>query len=242
MDFLDAYPFTDGPTNDVSNPAAFDINNFGLDGCEESLDDVFEIFNEPANFDFQFRDGPYGVFDGAKPTGTADKTSAAVGQEKLAFTQMEFLPPLEDDGSDNKKAGATYPVKFKLFTPELDEEIIDARISVHLTSNLDGGAVEVVEFGRTIVDENSPGSDDRTFVVYDTNSGHYHFNWKTDKAWAGENVGLQLKIQVDDLTPESLPAEPFTDYLFVFDGITPLIVEGTGGAGNEAVTILVSFK
>ena len=222
LDTLDASP--------TPTLAEFDINNFGLSGCLETPGELFEIYNEPANFDFNFRDGPYGVFDGAKPTGVPDQTKLTIEQANLAFSFFDILPPIEEDGTEKKKAGANIPVKFKLFTQAAPgvtgAEITDADVRIVFVSNLDGGAVEIDDTGL--------------LVEFETSTGHYHFDWKTDPAWAGKEVGLRLVLQVDSL---DIPPT-IIDYLFIINKADPLIIEGEGASegDKEGVTILVTFK
>ena len=229
-DTLDTSPHTDGPADTILNLAAFDVNNFGISGCEASPGEIHEIFNEPANFDFNFRDGPYGQFDGGEgqqisQTGVSDENVDTLGEKKLAGSVFDILPPIQVNGLENKKAGANIPIKIELFERGVTEadrgpEITEGTIRVDMVRDVEG----------------SPVTSTIGFMEFEDSTGHWHFNWQTGQILppitAGEVVGIQLNLEVE-------VSGDIVDFpLILSSTVNPIVLNVEG----EGVTILVTFK
>ena len=178
----------DGSFGDISTPstlAEFDINNFGIPGCEASPGETMEIFNEPANFDFNFQDDVDGQFDGFNPTGQPEKPWQVHGVEILFGADFAVLPPLEVDGTDFVKAGRNIPIKFLYFDQVTDINaplsfINDAVIRADLVEP-DGTVTMLGYFENPLED-----------------GDHYQFNWDSEKDYSGTEVGVKAVVIIDN--------------------------------------------
>ena len=231
-DKLDSSPFTDGPADLITNQAAFDINNFGIAGCEATPGSTFEIFDEPSNFDFNFRDGTTGQFDGRKDKKQPEKIVIMFNAERQLGADMEILPPFEIDGTETRKAGSNIPLKFKIFesraletSPKTEITVANIRAELVLADGSDGGVIDFFE------DADHGGNT------------HYHLDWKSDKSFAGETLGVRF-INVISIGPgddgELGTADDDTTESLL--KISKDLVDPTHKIGDTTVTVVVTFR
>jgi hypothetical protein len=236
LDFVDVAPYTDSPTNSKSDPAAFDINNFGIPGCGASPGEDFEIFNEPANFDFKFQQGPYGQFDGANPHTVGDKHWKQHRQEVLLNSEYLILPPLNIDGTDYVKLGSTIPLKFKLF-----EKITDLNDPIKFLNDRD------IEAHLYTLDANGDPQFDSVLGVFEKpteTTDHYQFNWKSDRGATdllGEDVGVVFVMNENDIPSGGIIQKELVEN--AADVPAPILLLGENvDAEKRKVSVLISFK
>ena len=232
LDTLDTSPFTNGPTNTISNLAAFDVNNFGITGCKATPGQIHEIYNEPANFDFNFREGTNGSFDArfgdpANSKGQPEKRNIMFLEEKLFGGQFIVMPPLEIDGTDFVKAGKTIPLKFQYFETVTDPEaplnfIDDATVEARLVESDGNGGVIITTLGTF----SKPAV---------TGSNHYQFQWDTQKDFSGKTIGIHFVV----LIPNAIAGEPPIERVLILPlaiNDPPLLIEDT------QVSVQVRFR
>jgi len=230
----DESPFIDGDSG-AEDLAHWDVNNFGISGCEETPGEIFEIFDEPANFDFQFRDGPYGQFDGGfgepSPTGVPDENADTLGEKKLAGSVFDLIAPIQEDGTVKKPIKIqkinSLALKLELFERGITDtdrgpEIIDATIRVVQISDFNDDGIPEIE---------NIGSFEFEPQLETTSTDHYHFQWLLLESFKGETIGIRyvLEVDVSGVTID-FPLTLSTDI-----NPTPLNVLG------EGVTMLVEF-
>ncbi|MHA7646514.1 LamG-like jellyroll fold domain-containing protein [Nitrosopumilus sp. S4] len=222
---------------DTLDSGNYDLNDLGIAGCQSSPGQSYETFNEPDNFNFNFKDTASGQFDGFKPVLIGENTGAMNKILKLSSSDFTINPPLEIDGTEYVKAGRTIPLKFQMFEKaaegETPVEITDARVK----------AVEVRDVN---------GTPEFTTIGYfpfvDT---QYHLNWDTVRDYSQETIGVQYVVEIlIQEGPDGIIDDPFTPVLESTDDIfeervliipisinpTPHQVAGVG------VTVLVEFK
>ena len=174
----------DGDTLDSGN---FDLNNVGIAGCQSSPGQSYETFNEPDNFNFNFRDTSSGQFDGGNDALIAENTDVTAKIISNVGADIDVLPPFETDGTETRNAGSNIPLKFKLFQSQVSESdpavaITDAIVRADIVREIDGqviietlGTFDFVDFGG---------------------NGHYRINWNTDESFTGETIGIRYVNQV----------------------------------------------
>ena len=227
-------------TDIASSDEPFDVNNFGISGCEASPGQILKVVNEPDNFDFNFRAGPTGQFDATVALfieGQPETQSEIIKQIKLSGAEFKIKSSnLIEEGTtqlDKKTgepklvtAGKTIPMRFFLVekvNSDADPILItDAKVRANQVSP-DG------TFTPLTCDECVDG-----FAFVHGDDEHYHFNWKTDESFAGGTYGVQFIMEV----PDGQGGIVSERVLIVSPSINPIphIVAGHG------VSIIVEFK
>jgi len=225
----------DGDGGTGGDVGSFDLNNFGLAGCLATPDEVFTIYDETLHYDFNFREGNNGQFDSGIPCMGDDcphtkllseRTDAMASEAELFGASFVVLPPIDEDGKENKKLGANVPFKARLFKQGASQvEIVDEQIRID------------------IVYVDNSGDKVRSTIgafVFEPSTGHYHFDLSEigdlpadiDK---GETVGFVYVL----LIPDAFGGTTFRD--LIIDQTPRNTVAGSDGI-EEEVTVLVTFK
>ena len=99
--------------------------------------------------------------------------------------KRQFYAPVDNPSVVNLvKAGSAVPVKFAL-GGDFGMDIFATGYPASASRPCAGGLTDALEETAT------PGS---ATLTYDPGSGRYHYNWKTDKAWAGTCRTLVLRF------------------------------------------------
>jgi alpha-tubulin suppressor-like RCC1 family protein len=169
----------------ISDPGTTDTTTCSIDwgdGSPSTMCDATHIFGSP---------GVFGIVITASDDDGGDST-ASVGivvnpiQEPAPGYDFDgFYVPVDNAPIVNVvKAGSTVPVKFGL-GGDHGLDIFAAGFPISVSQTCDG------QVGDALEETALPGS---STLTYDPGTGHYHYNWKTDKAWAGTCRRLVLQF------------------------------------------------
>jgi len=228
----------DGDFTDAA--ANYDLNHIvSVTGCEATANSEFTIYNEPEEFDYNFRNGPLGEFDGRGGGNSlvlqqtdSEPNKVTVRQLQAAGASFVILPPWKIDGEEAAKAGREIPMMLKVFD-HLQAQITDYEIQIwHVfpEEGLTAGELrkELIATFEYIADEN-----------------RYRFDWKTEKDFSSHGTtGINYVIVTRDLTlAENIISE---NTLIISSDINPMPLEisadGVGGPIIEGVTVKIKWK
>jgi hypothetical protein len=231
-----------GDTTDVSSDASpFDINDFDIAGCEASPGEILVALDEPAEFDFDFRAGSYGTFDGVHPQQVSDLNSVMFQEQILSGADMRVNTPTSD-GTGIIEPGREVLFSFDYFTverfgTELSEKLItDAEIRADL----------VFDDGTIILGDAVDGLGS---FVYNSGTGKYEILWQTGEDQRGP-FGVKAQVLIDNVSDDQADGKERT----LHDTAVPLQRPPLAVAGPDGVLteyndaswpdddVLVTFK
>jgi hypothetical protein len=209
-----------------SSSIGYDLNNFGISGCEASPGETYKLFSEPKNFDFAFQNGPNGQFDGYNPEPLGETTGNIRDQQRLSGADFELVPPPALDGTEVRKAGSNLPLKVKLFL------------------NLPDGSIEYINDARIRADlvRESGSTSTLGYFEYSSSNDQYQLQWNTKKNLKGESAGVRYIIEILQKDPDGIPfngdnGETFRERLLVILENDPILK-----VGDKVVTVKVTWE
>jgi uncharacterized protein len=133
------------------------------------------------DYDMSFKSDAQDTLYATDAYRSSDHDPVIVGLDLLAYAFEGLEPPIDEENT--ARAGSTVAVRFSLGTDVDVDDVLFESMQVYGCGEWPSGASE---------DATGTGS---TGFRYDPADDQYLFNWKTDRAWAGECKALVLTLQ-----------------------------------------------
>jgi hypothetical protein len=200
--------------------AAADVNNFGIRGCQVSVNDpAYSDFNDWAHLDFNFKDTVHGQIDGGganvSPSPTEENDNSNQNAMNVVTTEAsDMLQPFSNNHL-SKSCGPNIPLKlsFEFLADEgtEDEEVVLIQeANVRAWAILDGGD------GTHIPITENDGHE----LLHLDNGQHWHIDWDNSALCTDDGTvdRYGILVTIDSpltIGPEFLPKP--NDGVVVFD-------------------------
>jgi hypothetical protein len=169
----------------IADPGTTDNTTCSVDwgdGSPATMCDATHVFGSPGVFGIVVTadDG-----DGGTSTASVGVVVNPTQEPEPSWEFDGFYQPVDNAPIVNiVKAGSTVPVKFSL-GGDHGLDIFAAGSPASASHACEG------QVGDALEETARPGS---STLTYDPGTGRYHYNWKTDKAWAGTCRRLVLQF------------------------------------------------